>query len=124
MTAAGSTRAYLYDGSDPVQEQSGGTVMADILTGLGVDERFTRTEGSTGQAYLTDALGSPVALADGSGVIRTSYGYDPYGNSGATGTANDNSYQYAARQNDGTGLYYDRARYYNRAWSRFISEDP
>jgi RHS repeat-associated protein len=123
-TINGNTVAYLYDGSDPVQEQSGGAVMANILIGMGVDERFTRTEGSTASAYLTDALGSSVALADSSGVVKTSYGYDPYGNTGATGTANDNSYQYAGRQNDGTGLYYNRARYYNPAWGRFISEDP
>jgi RHS repeat-associated protein len=39
-------------------------------------------------------------------------------------TASDNSYQFAGRQNDGNGLYYNRARYYNPAWGRFISEDP
>jgi RHS repeat-associated protein len=65
-----------------------------------------------------------VGLADSTGAIRTSYGYDPYGNTGATGTANDNSYQYAGRENDGTGLYFNRARYYDPSWGRFISQDP
>jgi RHS repeat-associated protein len=123
-TINGRTVAYLNDGSDPVQEQSGGAALANILTGLGIDERFTRTEGATASTYLTDALGSSVALADGTGTISTSYGYDPYGNTSATGSANDNSYQYAGRPNDGTGLYYNRARYYNPAWGRFIAEDP
>jgi RHS repeat-associated protein len=123
-TINGSSVASLYDGSDPVQEQSGGAALANILIGFGVDERFTRTEGTNSSTYLTDALGSSVALTDSTGTIRTSYGYDPYGNTGATGTANDNSYQYAGRQNDGTGLYFNRARYYNPAWGRFISEDP
>jgi RHS repeat-associated protein len=123
-TINGNTVSYLYDGSDPVQEQAGGTVLANILTGLGIDERFTRTEGTASASYLTDALGSPVALADGSGAIKTSYGYDPYGSTSALGTASDNRYQYAGRENDGTGLYFNRARYYNPAWGRFISEDP
>ena len=36
----------------------------------------------------------------------------------------ENPFQYAGRENDGTGLYYNRARYYNPAASRFVSQDP
>ena len=32
--------------------------------------------------------------------------------------------QYTGRENDGTGLYYYRARYYSPELARFISEDP
>ena len=120
----GQVITSLYDGNNPVQEQSGGAVLANLLTGLRIDERFMRTEGGVSSTYITDALGSVVAVTDGTGAIKTSYGYDPYGSSSVTGTANGNSYQYAGRQNDGTGLYYNRARYYNPAWGRFISEDP
>jgi RHS repeat-associated protein len=35
-----------------------------------------------------------------------------------------NTYQYTGRVNDGTGLYYYRARYYSPRFQRFISEDP
>ena len=41
----------------------------------------------------------------------------------ATGSSN-NPYQYTGRENDGTGLYYYRARYYSPMLKRFISEDP
>jgi RHS repeat-associated protein len=41
-----------------------------------------------------------------------------------TGTSSGNSQQYTARENDGTGLYYYRARYYSPGTGRFISEDP
>jgi RHS repeat-associated protein len=49
--------------------------------------------------------------------------YEPYGEVTSTGSS-DNPYQYTGRENDGTGLYYYRARYYSPALKRFISEDP
>jgi RHS repeat-associated protein len=33
-------------------------------------------------------------------------------------------FQYTGRENDGNGLYYNRARYYNPQFGRFASEDP
>ena len=125
VTKAATTVTTVYDGYDPVQEQSPvGTILADIRTGPGVDERFARTKGAATSRYLTDLLGSTVALTDSSGVVQTTYGYDPYGNTSQSGAANDNQYQFTGRQNDGTGLYYYRARYYNPVWGRFVSEDP
>src|SRR5207247_7932556 len=35
-----------------------------------------------------------------------------------------NPFQYTGRENDATGLFHYRARYYNPAMQRFISEDP
>jgi RHS repeat-associated protein len=124
LTSGGAAMVRLYDGVDPVQEQSGGSVQANLLTGLGIDERFSRTASSTTSTLLTDMLGSTVALADSTGAVATYYGYDAYGNATSSGTANDNPYQFTGRENDGTGLYYYRARYYSPAWGRFISEDP
>jgi RHS repeat-associated protein len=102
-----------------VQEQQGSSPSADLLIGLDVDERFSHS----GAAFLTDALGSTAALAN-SGAVQTSYGYDPYGAAQVTGTASDNTFQFAGRENDGTGLLNYRNRYYNPAWGRFVSEDP
>ena len=127
MASPGRSAAtsYLYDGGDVVQEQQNGAVSANLLTGAGVDERLARTGSGAGNSgtYLTDALGSTVALAGADGVA-TNYGYDPYGVSSASGAANGSTYQFAGRENDGTGLYFNRARYYNPSWGRFISEDP
>jgi RHS repeat-associated protein len=66
-----------------------------------------------------------VALASGAS-IQTQYGYDPYGVAQTTGVASTNPYQFTGRENDQTaaGLMYYRARYYNPAWGRFVSEDP
>ena len=120
----GTSTNVLYDGQQVVQEQSTGAPSANLLTGLQLDEYFQRTQGGAASTYLQDALGSTVALTNTAGAIQTGYAYDPYGNVTASGTANSNPYQYTGRENDGTGLYYYRARYYAPTMARFVSEDP
>ncbi|MDH5641086.1 MAG: RHS repeat-associated core domain-containing protein [Nitrospira sp.] len=115
---------FVYDGLNPVQEKSGSTVTANLLTGLGIDEFFTRTDGGGSRALLTDALGSTVALGDGTGSLVTQYTYEPFGYTTQTGAASTNSFKYTGREDDGSGLYYYRARYYHLRLQRFISEDP
>ncbi len=119
-----TTTNYLYDDLNPVQEIRGGVPIANLLGGLGVDEIFTRTDASGTANFLTDALGSTLALADSTGTIQTQYTYEPFGNTIASGQANANPYQYTGRENDATGLYFHRARYYNPSFQRFISGDP
>jgi RHS repeat-associated protein len=83
-----------------------------------------RTDSSGTSSFLTDALGSTLALADSTGTVQTSYTYDPFGNPSSTGAASSNTQQYTGRETDGTGLQYNRARYYSPTLQRFISEDP
>lgn len=120
----GTVTNYVYDGLNPVQEKNGGTVMANLLTGLGLDEFFTRTDGVGVRALLPDALGSTVALGDGTGTLQTQYTYEPFGVTTQTGAASTSSYKYTGREDDGTGLMYYRARYYHPRLQRFIAEDP
>ncbi len=121
-TIVGMTQ-YLYDGVNPVQELSGTTASANLLTG-GLDEYFQRTDLAGARSFLTDALGSTLALADSSGTLQTTYTFEPFGNTSVTGTATSNSFAYTGREVDPSGLYFYRARYYNPALQRFISEDP
>lgn len=123
-TVAGISTNFLYDGLNLARELSGATQTAEYLAGLGVDEMFSRTSGGTTSTYLPDALGSTVALTDGAGAVETSYTYDAYGNTTTTGGPSSNSVQYTGRENDGTGLYYYRARYYSPQFGRFVSSDP
>ncbi|CUS33983.1 hypothetical protein COMA1_11454 [Candidatus Nitrospira nitrosa] len=58
-TVQGATTNFLYDGLNPVQEKNGATVTANLLTGLGIDEFFTRTDGVG--VLLPDVLSSTVA---------------------------------------------------------------
>jgi len=113
---------FLYDGANPVQELNGTTPTANLLTG-GVDERFTRTDATGTYDYLTDALGSTVALTDTTGNSDDQYSYGPYGNFTLLGSTS-NSYTFTGRESDGLGIDYYRARYYNPATGRFLSEDP
>ena len=116
---------YLYDGLNPIQEGAlPGTPTATLLTGLGLDEFFARTDAAGLRALLPDALGSTVALSDSAGAVPTAYTYAPFGDTTVTGTASSNPYQFTGRENDGTGLYYYRARYYHPGLHRFVSEDP
>jgi uncharacterized protein RhaS with RHS repeats len=62
---------------------------------------------------LPDALGSTVALGDGTGTIQTQYTYEPFGYASQMGAANTNSYRFTGREDDGSGLYFYRARYYH-----------
>ncbi len=119
----GGTTQYLYDGANPVQELSGTAASANLLTG-GVDEYFQRTDLAGVRNFLTDALGSTLALADSTGTLQTQYTFEPFGNTSVTGTATSNSFAYTGRELDPTGLYFYRARYFNPSLQRFISEDP
>jgi RHS repeat-associated protein len=116
---------FLYDGLNPVQEGVlPSTPSANLLTGLGLDEFFTRTDATGLRALLTDALGSTVALADSAGAVQTEYTYAPFGATTVSGQASTNPYQFTGREHDATGLYFYRARYYSPGAHRFIAEDP
>ncbi|HEX2830433.1 MAG TPA: RHS repeat-associated core domain-containing protein, partial [Burkholderiales bacterium] len=127
-TVGGATTQYVYDGLNIVQEKDGaGTPMANLVTGLGLDETFLRLTGSGATAsvlgLLPDANNNTLYLVNTSGTVTDSYSYEPYGTATQFGT--DGTTQlYTGRENDGTGLYYYRARYYHPGFGRFISEDP
>jgi RHS repeat-associated protein len=124
-TINGTTTQYIYDEMDIIQEKQNGSVTANYIRSLNIDEPLARIKSDgTIRYYQTDALGSVIALTDETGVVKTTYTYDPFGNVTVSGEASDNPFQYTGRENDNTGLYYYRARYYSPDLQRFISEDP
>jgi RHS repeat-associated protein len=123
-TITGFTSTFQYDGADIVREVAGGSGV-NYLRGLGMDEHLARIEdGGNTTCYAPDALGSTLALTNSSGSVATEYTYEPFGRTTATGASSQNAFQFTGRENDGTGLYYYRARYYNPSIHRFASEDP
>ena len=122
---AGTTTNVVYDVLNPVQEIQAGAPSANLLNGLNIDEYLTRTDSSNnGSTLLTDALGSTIGLVGSGQSMATSYTYQPFGATAGGGATNGNSYQFTGRENDGTGLYSYRARYYSPVFQRFISQDP
>ena len=121
QNAAG--KSFLFDGDNAAQELSGNTVLANLMSG-GIDEVFTRADSFGSFTPLQDALGSTIALVDSSGNVMTTYAYDPFGNTTFSGTANTNAFQYTGRENEGTGLYFYRNRYFSPLLGRFVNEDP
>lgn len=75
--------------------------------------------------YNADGLGSITSLTNASGAIAKTYRYDSFGRDlGQTGSV-QNPFRYTAREfTSETDFYYYRARYYDRAIGRFLSEDP
>ncbi len=114
---------FQYDGWDIAREVIGPDGI-NYLRGLGIDEPLARIETGSTTHYLSDSLGSALALADGAGGVATSYTYGPFGQTTSTGAGNSNPFQFTGRESDGTGLYYFRARYYHPSLARFVSEDP
>jgi RHS repeat-associated protein len=116
----------LYDGTNVIEERQEEETPLVLLTGLNPDQLFSRTRGGESiESYLTDRLGSVIALTDDSGEgTTTTYSYEPFGTANSAGAKSDNLYQFTGRENDGTGLQYNRARYYSPLDARFISSDP
>jgi len=122
-TIDGQSTSVLYDGLDIVQE-SGPEGDASYLRTLGIDEALSRTDANGTLTYLPDALGSTLALADSGGGLPTTYTYAPFGETSVSGLPASSPFQFTGRENDGTGLYYYRVRYYDPVRGRFVSEDP
>src|SRR5262249_58621982 len=117
-SVAGNTISFLYDGLNPVQELSGTTPSANLLTGLGIDERFARSDAAGTMSFLTDVIRSTVAITDASSAISVQYTFDPFGGTTTSGSG-ANVFEYSGRENDGNGLYGFRARYYSPGFGRF-----
>ncbi|HKO38431.1 MAG TPA: RHS repeat-associated core domain-containing protein [Solirubrobacterales bacterium] len=123
-TSAEATTDFLHDGFNVVQEYEGEELTAALLTGLHLDQLFARTTTAGTDSFLTDRLGTVIGLADGTGEVNTTYTYQPFGVMTNAGDPSDNPFQFTGRENDGTGLLYYRARYYDPSVGRFISSDP
>jgi RHS repeat-associated protein len=118
----------VYDGQNPYADFNGsGTLQQRYLYGPAVDEILARTSsGGTSAWYLTDKLGSVHDLVNTSGTVIDHLAFDTYGNTlSESSPTNGDRFKFAAREYDSaTGLYFNRARYYDPTTGRFISQDP
>lgn len=120
----GQSVGFLYDGSQVIAELAGNTVNIKLLSGIVVDDMLARYTAAGTRHYLTDALGSVVAMLKDDASVQNYYAYSPYGETTPSANDDGNSSEYTGRENDLTGMYYYRARYFDPVLKRFISADP
>ncbi|MGO8752642.1 MAG: RHS repeat-associated core domain-containing protein, partial [Thermoguttaceae bacterium] len=119
----------VYDGSNPYADlNSTGQVTDRYLYSPVVDAVLADVStagGGTTSWELADELGSVRDVVSAQGAVIDHIQYDSFGNIlSQSNPSNGDQFTYAQQQTDATGLNYDRARYYNPATGRFISQDP
>jgi RHS repeat-associated protein len=129
--ATGVVTLYLYDGDNLFAEvDQDGNAIRRYTHNPGVDDPQAVTlrlgDGTMKTYYyMTDLSGNVTGLADGSGQVVNRYRYSPFGTAESTSEQVANPLRFKARELDTyTGLYYNRARWYDPDLGRFISEDP
>ena len=128
QTAGSTVTKYLWDEAsvygDVVYEyDNSGTMLANyVLGGTGL---ISQTRSGTTNYYLQDGQGSTRGLTNSTtGAITDTYSYSAFGELFNQTGSTTNSYLYTGQQFDtATGLYDLRARYYNPALGRFLSQD-
>jgi RHS repeat-associated protein len=93
------------------------------VNGPGVDNKLRQESAATGALYfLQDHLGSTSALTNADGSVVEQKQYEPFVNGGGSSLTR---YGFTGRETDDvTGLIYYRARWYDPAQGRFMTEDP
>ena len=136
-----TTTRYCYDSARIVEEQSAsGATQATYVYGNYIDEVLNMDRSAVQYFYHQNALWSVEAITDGTASVVERYGYDAYGLPAVTngagvavapnawGTAHSaigNPWMFTGRQDDEeTGLYFYRARYYDPGKGRFLQRDP
>jgi len=129
ITDAGVTtiKRYIYDNEDILLELDGSNnITARYTHGPGIDEPLIVEKGGQSFFYHADGLGSITEITDTAGVVKQQYTYSSFGNIESQLDPNFiQPYTFTSREFDSeTGLYFYRARYYDPAIGRFLSEDP
>jgi RHS repeat-associated protein len=119
------TERYVYDRDHIMLVFVGSTLKERYLYGANLDQVLA-VETTQVSWTLSDYLGTVRDLVSSAGVVQNHIKYDSFGNVTAqSNSAARSRFGFTGREFDSeTGLYYYRARYYDSAIGRFISEDP
>ncbi|WP_240903755.1 DNRLRE domain-containing protein [Chengkuizengella sediminis] len=126
MTTSTGTVNFHYDGDQVIYETDENNIIVAEYTWDAQGNPVTMTKNGVTYHYHINGHGDVTSLTDSSGNIVASYEYDAWGNilSQSGALASENPYRYASyRYDEGTGLYYLMARYYDAEDSRFLTRD-
>ena len=118
---------YIYDaaGNLLAETDTAGAVSRYYIHGLGLLAAVTPADAVS--CYHYDGVGSTVAITNSSQTVVNAYAYDPFGNILSQNEAFAQPFKYVGKLGvmaEPNGFYSMRARYYDPAAGRFISEDP
>ncbi len=119
------TYEYFYDYSAGLPRLLVETKNSTEVTNYLYAGRLYAKKTTTGTVYYhQDGLGSILAITDQTGTILNKYEYDVYGTPEAIQETIENCILFTGEMyDDGSGLYYLRARYYNPSTGRFMTPD-
>jgi len=125
------SQTYLLEGEHLEAIMSGNNWSAIYMRGAVIDEVVNGFQYSTDGVWTNytfhhDTLQSVLGLSGHDGSVLQTVNYGPFGEKiTAAGATNNNPLHFTGREEDAdSGLYYFRARYYDPAIGRFITEDP
>jgi RHS repeat-associated protein len=102
-----------------------GVQKSRYLYGTQVDQVLAEESGTQVRWFLADHQGTVKDVIDNAGIAIDHITYDSFGRIVSQTNPIELRFAYTGREWDGeTGQYYYRARYYDPADGRFISEDP
>jgi RHS repeat-associated protein len=126
----GNETKYLLDLNGSMSQvlaetDSSGNITDYYVYGLGLISRIGSDD--TRHVYHSDSRGSTIAMTDSLGNISHQYTYDEFGNLSGISEADTNLFRYVGGygvMDEGNGLSFMRARYYDPEIGRFLNEDP
>ena len=129
-TRNGNTVRYVLDINGPLsqvlmEKDINGNVLNYYIYGIGLIYRIKPN--GTYQYYHFNNVGSTIAITDQNQNITHKYCYDPFGELMNKEENDENRFRFIGQfgvMDEGNGLYFMRARYYDFEVGRFISEDP
>jgi RHS repeat-associated protein len=125
-SSSSATSIFAYDGDNLIEEVNAtGAIVARYTQTQEIDEPLAMLRSSTTSYYEADGLGSVTSLSSAAGALAQTYTLDSFGKQTASSGSLTNPFQFTGREFDTeSSLYFMRARYFNPATGRFVSEDP
>ncbi|MEO7329300.1 MAG: RHS repeat-associated core domain-containing protein [Minicystis sp.] len=124
-TFAGKTTTFVWDGDDLVHEIAEAAEPVTWVFEPGTFAPLAKIEGKERYSIVTDHLGAPEALLDEAGELAWKAQLDVYGAARADVMKTRCPWRWPGQYEDEeTGLYYNRFRYYDPEASRYVSQDP